>query len=281
MNTTTSKDGTTIAYERLGSGPPLVLVDGAFCRRAFGPMPDLAKLLAEHFTVFHYDRRGRGDSTDTAPYSVDREVDDLAAIVEAAGGSPNMYGISSGAALAIRAVGSGVSVKKLVVYEPPFALDGTHTPTPADFREQIAASIAAGRRDDAVKLFMKVVGVPAFGIFFMRLMPNVWPKLRAVAHTLPYDFALLGETQSGGPLPDELREKLVAIRVPTLALAGGKSPEWMHHASKTVAQTVQSGTFQVVPGQDHNAAAKAMAPFLRTFFGTVATSSDVASQVSA
>jgi pimeloyl-ACP methyl ester carboxylesterase len=266
MQTTTSKDGTTIAFEKLGQGPPVVLVDGAFCRRAFGPMPALAKLLAEQFTVFHYDRRGRGESGDTAPYAVEREVEDLRAVVDAAGGKPFMYGISSGAALALRAVGSGVGVKKLVVYEPPFALDATHTPSPADFREQIAEFVKSGNRDSAVKLFMKVVGVPAFGIFFMRLLPNVWPKLRDVAHTLPYDFAVLGETQSGGALPDELREKIAEISVPTLAMAGGKSPNWMHHASKKVAETVKDGSFRVIPGQDHNLGAKALAPVLRETF---------------
>jgi pimeloyl-ACP methyl ester carboxylesterase len=266
MKTTTSRDGTRLAYEALGSGPPLVLVDGAFCRRTFGPMPDLAKLLAARFTVFHYDRRGRGESGDTPPHAVEREVEDLEAIVAAAGGSPFLYGISSGAALSIRGVASGLAVKKLAVYEPPFALDGTHTPSPADFREQIAAMLAAGKRDDAVKLFMKVVGAPSFAIFFMRLLPGVWPKLRAVAHTLPYDFAVLGDTQSGGPLPAELREKLASITIPTLALAGGKSPEWMHHASKKVVETVALGSFRVVPGQDHNVSARAMAPVLTDFF---------------
>jgi pimeloyl-ACP methyl ester carboxylesterase len=266
MHTTTSKDGTTIAYEKLGSGPPVVLVDGAFCRRAFGPMPTLAPLLAKHFTVLHYDRRGRGDSGDTQPYASDRELEDLVAVVQAAGGEPFLYGISSGAALALRGVASGIKVKKLVVYEPPFALDGTHTPSPPDYREQIAGSMERGDRDAAVKLFMKAVGAPAFAIFMMRLMPNVWPKLRAVAHTLAYDFALLGDTQSGGPLPGELREKLASIQVPTLAMAGGKSPNWMHHASKTVASTVQHGEFRVIPGQDHNLGAKALLPVLLEYF---------------
>jgi pimeloyl-ACP methyl ester carboxylesterase len=266
MHTAISKDGTEIAYEKLGSGPAVVLVDGAFCRRTFGPMPALAKLLAPHFTVFHYDRRGRGDSGDTAPYAVEREVDDLRAVVEATGTTPFVYGISSGAALALRAVGSGMAVKKLVVYEPPFALDATHTPSPPDFREQIADFVKSGNRDAAVKLFMKVVGVPAFGIFFMRLLPNVWPKLRAVAHTLPYDFAVLGDTQSGGALPPELAEKVSAIDVPTLAMAGSKSPDWMHHASKKISKTVQKGSFRVIPGEDHNLGAKALAPVLLETF---------------
>jgi pimeloyl-ACP methyl ester carboxylesterase len=265
----TSKDGTSIAYEQRGSGPPLVLVDGAFCRRGFGPMPTLAPLLASRFTVFHYDRRGRGDSGDTRPYAVEREVEDLAAVVQAAGEPVLLYGISSGAALALRTAASGlVKVRKLAVYEAPFALDGTHRPAPADFREQIAAMVSSGRRDAAVKLFMKVVGVPGFGILIARLLPNVWPKLRAVAHTLPYDFAILGDTQSGGAMPSELRAKLAAISAPTLAMAGGKSPQWLHHAARQVAELVPAGSFRVVPGQDHNIAAKAIAPFLSEFFST-------------
>ena len=266
MKTTRSSDGTVIAYEELGSGPPVILVDGAFCRRAFGPMTALAALLSTRFTVFHYDRRGRGESGDTPPYDAQREVEDLAAIVEKAGAAPYVYGISSGAALVIRAMGHGVPAKKLALYEPPFALDGMHHPSPADYREQIAAMLAAGRRDDAVKLFMKVVGVPAFGIFFMRLLPNVWPKLRAVAHTLPYDFAVLGDTQHGGPLPVDLAACLAAIEVPTLAMAGTKSPAWMHHNGKTIATRVAGASFRAIEGQDHNLSAKALAPILFEHF---------------
>jgi len=271
MNTLTSKDGTRIAYEQLGSGPPIVLVDGAFCGRTFGPMPALAKLLAPHFTVFHYDRRGRGGSGDTPPYAVERELEDLSAVcalgaARSARGTVFLYGISSGAVLALRGAGSGLPVEKLVVYEPPLALDGTHTPDPPDFREQIAAFVAKGERDSAVKLFMKVVGVPAFGIFFMRLLPNVWPKLRAVAHTLPYDFAVLGETQSGSAMPGELAAILRAISAPTLALFGGKSPAWMQHAVKRVAEIVPGATTDIVLGQDHNVSAAAMAPRLSNYF---------------
>ena len=268
MKTARSKDGTIIAYEHIGSGPALVLVDGAFCYRAFGPMPKLAALLAPHFTVYFYDRRGRGESGDTLPYVIDREIEDLNAIVDAAGGRAFIYGISSGAALAMRAVASGVRAQKLVVYEPPFALDGTRFPDPADYREQITSMIAAGERDNAVKLFMKVVGAPAFVIFMMRLFPNVWPKLRSVAHTLPYDLTVLGDTQRGAAFPSEFREQLASITTPTLSLAGGKSLPWMHHAAKVVAETIPHASFRVIPGQDHNVAAKAIAPALIEYFST-------------
>jgi pimeloyl-ACP methyl ester carboxylesterase len=231
-------------------------------------MPKLAPLLAEQFTVFFYDRRGRGESSDTSPYAVAREIEDLAAIVDVAGGAASLYGISSGAALALLAVASGVRATKLVVYEPPFSLDDTRYPDPPDYRERIASMIAAGKRDEAVKLFMKVVGAPSFVIFMMRLLPNVWPKLRAVAHTLPYDLTILGDTQRGAPLPGELREQLASIATPTLSMAGGKSPAWMHHAARVVSDAIPRASFRVVPGQDHNVAAKALAPHLLEFLAS-------------
>jgi pimeloyl-ACP methyl ester carboxylesterase len=267
MNTLTSRDGTIIAYEKLGNGPPVVLVDGAFCHRAFGPMPALAALLSKHFTVFHYDRRGRGDSGDTAPYAVEREVEDLKALVDVAGGSASVYGISSGAALSMLAVADGLRATKLAIYEPPFALDGKHHPNPADFREQIATMLASNRRDDAVKTFMKVVGVPTLAILFMRCLPNVWPKLRAVAHTLPYDFAVLGDTQTGDPLPAAYKQRLTTIGIPMLAMAGSKSPPWMHHAVDVIAALVPNAKRSTIAKQDHNVSAKAMAPSLVEFFG--------------
>jgi len=266
MSVVVSADGTRIAYEMNGSGPPLLLVDGAFCSRAFGPMPALAPLLTSRFSVVTFDRRGRGESGDTSPYAVERELEDLNAVATAVGGSLFVYGTSSGAVLAARAVAAGLPTAKLALHEPPVALDGTHAPTPADFRERIASDVVAGRRGDAVKLFMRVVGVPSAGIFFMRLMPNVWPKLTAVAHTLPYDFAVLGDTQSGGPVPAELAGALSSIRVPTVLLVGGKSPPWMHHAAKRVTDHIVGSTVRVLPGQTHNVKAKSVAPALIEHF---------------
>jgi pimeloyl-ACP methyl ester carboxylesterase len=265
MNTVTSKDGTRIAYERRGSGPPLVLVDGAMCSRAFGPSPSLAPLLAPHFTVFYYDRRGRGDSGDTPPYAIERESEDLAAVVDAAGGSAFVYGSSSGAALALRAAASGVHARRLVLHEPPYAMDASASPLLASYRGRIAELLAADRRGDAVALFMKVVGVPAFGVFMMRLMPNVWPKLKAVAHTLPYDFAQLGDTP-GTPLPRELLDRMGAVKAPTLMVLGGKSPPWMARAVEAVASAIPGAKQRTVPGQNHAIAAKAIAPVLMEFF---------------
>ena len=266
MSVATSSDGTRIGYQVQGSGPPLLLVDGAFCSRAFGPMPALAPLLSSRFSVVTFDRRGRGESGDTAPYAVERELEDLTAVAAAVGGPLFVYGTSSGAVLAARAVDSGLPAAKLVLHEPPLALDGTHAPAPADFRERIAEHLKAGRRSEAVKVFMRVVGVPGIGIFFMRLMPGVWPKLRAVAHTLPYDFAILGDTQSGGPMPAELGAVLSSLRLPTLLLVGGKSPPWMHHAAQRLADQIAGATLRVLPGQTHNVSAKAVAPALIEHF---------------
>jgi pimeloyl-ACP methyl ester carboxylesterase len=266
MSTVTSKDGTRIAYERIGSGPSVILVDGAFCRRSFGPARALAKRLAPRFTAVLYDRRGRGDSGDAPEYRVEREIEDLAAIAGALDETPFVYGTSSGAVLAARAVAAGVPARKLAVYEPPLALDGTHHPSPPDFRERIAALLSEGRRGDAVKLFMQVVGVPRIGLAFMRLIPGVFRGLKDAAHTLPHDFAILGDTQSGGPLPAELEAALRSIRVPTLAMVGGKSPAWMSHACRRVAEVVSGARTDTLPRQTHNVSAKSMAPALVRFF---------------
>ena len=276
MNTVTSSDGTTIAYDQLGSGPPLLLVDGAFCSRSFGPMPGLAKLLKDRFTVVCYDRRGRGDSGDTQPYAVAREIDDIKALVNAMGGEAFIYGTSSGAVLAARAVAAGVRAKKLAMYEPPLALDGTHYPKPADYMEQTTAHLREGRRADAIKLFMKVVGVPGFAVFIMQLLP-MFKGLKTVAHTLPYDFAVLGDTQRGGPLPDELKRALNAVTVPTLVAAGGKSADWFKHTARVVSDAMGGEKCTaIVPGQNHNASAKAIAPLLIQFFAPQAASTRAA-----
>jgi|SRR6266850_2797121 len=177
MQRVISQDGTAIAYDKLGQGSPIILVDGAFCSRSFGPMPKLAPLLAPHFTVFAYDRRGRGDSGDTKPYAVEREVEDIAALINKAGGSASVFGMSSGAALALRAGASGLNIHKPALYEPPCMVDTSgHTP-PADHQAQLTRLIAAGRRGDAVKFFLtKVMDTPAMFFYIMRCMPR-WPKM--------------------------------------------------------------------------------------------------------
>lgn len=267
MNTVVSADGTTIAYDRAGAGPALILVDGAFCGRSFGPMPDLVPLLAPHFTVYTYDRRGRGESGDTGPYAVEREIDDIEALIDVAGGTAHVYGISSGAVLAMRASAAFAGkVARLAVYEAPMLVDDSRTPPPADYRERIDAMIAAGRTGDTVTFFMtKMVGAPAFVPVIMRLLP-AWKKLKAVAPTLRYDMAVLGDSQTGHGLPAEMAKALATIEAPTLVMAGGKSPAWLHHTADAVAGAVPGALRQTLPGQTHQVKAAAIAPALIAHF---------------
>lgn len=262
MPTVISKDGTRIAYDRQGQGLPIILADGALCYRAFGPMKPLAALLAKHFTVYTYDRRGRGESGDTPPYAIDREVEDLQALLEEAGGSAYVYGISSGAALALEAANRFPAIKKLALYEAPFVVDDSSPPVPEDFLARLNALLAAGRRGSAVRLFMKLVGVPAVFVALMRVMPS-WSKLTGVAHTLPYDITLTKDQQKGQPLP---AGRWSSITVPTLAVAGGKSPAWMRNAMRALADVLPNATCRTLDGQTHMVSPKALAPVLLEFF---------------
>jgi pimeloyl-ACP methyl ester carboxylesterase len=261
-----SSDGTTIAYEQRGEGRPLILIDGALCTRTFGPMPKLVPLLAHHFAVISYDRRGRGTSGDTAPYAVEREIEDIQALIEVAGGSAFLYGMSSGAVLALRVAASGPGVTKLALYEPPLTIAGSPLPVPPDRKAEITALVRSGRRGDAVTTFLRMVGAPGVAILMTRIIPGVWSKLTAVAHTLPYDFAILGETGAGKPLPAELEHVMASISVPTLVGVGGKSPAWMRHAVETVAGAIPGAAKRVLAGQRHNVSANAIAPALTEFF---------------
>ena len=262
MTKTVSKDGTAIAIDRTGRGPALVFVDGAMCYRASGPSQPMAAALADHFTVFTYDRRGRGDSGDTSPYDVQREVDDLEAVIREAGGQAFVFGVSSGAALALEAASRGVPMRKLALYEAPFFVDDSRPALPDDFVPTMNAALAAGRRADAVKMFMKLVGVPGVFIMMMRLMP-AWPKLTAVAHTLPYDLAIVGPYQKGRPLP---ATRWTGATVPTLVMDGGKSPTWMRNATRSLAAVVPNATYRTLEGQTHMVKPKALAPPLVEFF---------------
>lgn len=260
--TVTSRDGTTIAYEKTGSGPSVLLVDGAMCYRASGPARPLAQRLATRFTVYTYDRRGRGESGDTAPYAVEREIEDIAALIDAAGGSVLLYGISSGAALAMDAANALTGVTRLATYEAPFIVDDTHTPRTRTFQDTLDAAIAANRPGDAVKYFMRVVGVPAPVVAIMRLTP-MWTKLTTIAHTLPYDARVLGDTGEGTPLSTE---RWSSVTVPTLVMAGGKSPEYMRNSQRAIADLLPDTRHEVLPGQTHLLKPDAVAPLLLEFF---------------
>ncbi|WP_053206395.1 alpha/beta fold hydrolase [Jiangella muralis] len=263
-STVTSADGTAIAYTKVGSGPPLILVDGALCHRDFGPMSDLADGLADRFTVYLYDRRGRGESGDTAPYTVERETEDLEALIAAAGGEVFMYGCSSGAALALETAkrpGSGVT--KLALYELPAITDDTAKPWPGDLLARTDALVAADRRSDVVKLFMKTVGTPSFVVAIMRLTP-VWKKLKAVAHTIPNDFRVLGDTGYGKPFP---ADRWSAVTQPTLVMDGGKSPEYMRGSQRRLAEVLPNAQHRTLPGQTHMVKAAVHVPVLAGYFG--------------
>jgi pimeloyl-ACP methyl ester carboxylesterase len=268
MATVTSKDGTTIAYETMGMGEPLILVDGAMCYRDSGPMRPLAEALKDHFTVLIYDRRGRGESGDTLPYAIDREVEDIEALLWAVGGSAYLYGCSSGGALALEAASRLPGVKKLMIYEAPFIVDASRDPLGDSYLERIKALVAADRRSDAVKLFMKMVGMPGFLIFIMPFMGKVWPKLTGIAHTLPYDLTITTPYQQGKPLPAGRWNEVTA---PVLVADGGKSPAWMRNAQAALARNLNAD-YRTLPGQTHMVRADAQAPVIIGFFRGVSSS---------
>lgn len=261
MERAISRDGTAIAFERSGAGPAVILVDGALCSRGFGPMPKLAPLLARSFTVLTYDRRGRGDSGDTKPYAVEREIEDLEALLRAAGGSASVLGLSSGGALALEAAAAKLPITRVAVYEPPYMVDDGGSHARAGHQARLEQLISRGGRGEAVKYFMrKMVGVPAFFVAFMRLMPGVWRKLEAVAHTLPYDAAIM---RGFGPPP---AERFASIDVRTLALHGARTDARLVKATEAVARVVPAARHHILQGQNHNVKPEVLAPVVAEFF---------------
>jgi pimeloyl-ACP methyl ester carboxylesterase len=249
MYTVTSKDGTKIAYDKVGHGPALILVAGAFSYRKYPGQVKLAELLSENFTVYNYDRRGRGDSGDTQQYSIEHEIEDLQAIIDEAGGSAYVWGLSSGAVLALQAAAKGVSITKLALHEPPFVVDDAGHIPPKDIAAQIKELIAANRRTEAIKYFMtKGMGAPSFVVSLMRIMPGVWSKLMAIAHTLPYDAALLDGYMDGNPLPDKLWS---TVTMPTLVLEGTESPTALRHGAQALAQVLPNAQLLSKKGLGH------------------------------
>lgn len=264
MPTVTSKDGTTIAYDTIGQGPAVILVDGALgSRSSFGGDSELARLLAPHFTVYTYDRRGRGTSTDTQPFAVAREVEDIEALVDAAGGTAYLYGISSGGALALEAaIGLRSKVTELAIYEVPYDSSDAGVQAWHAYRTKLDALTAAGQRGDAVALFMQFVGVPDDMLTGMRQSP-MWPTLEAVAPTLPYDAAALGVDRT---VPTE---RAAALTIPTLIMDGGASYEmmpFMRATAEALTQAIPHAEHRILEGQTHNVDAKALAPALTAFF---------------
>jgi pimeloyl-ACP methyl ester carboxylesterase len=255
METTTSKDGTTLAFDRRGEGPPVVVVGGASVDRAAGA--GLSSELAPDFTVLNHDRRGRGDSGDTPPYAVDREIEDVMAMLDAAGGSAVLFGSSSGAALALKAVVAGAPATKLVLWEPPFIPEGEPRP-PADTASISRAFVDEGRRSDAVEFFMsKVVGLPPEVVEQAKTSP-VWAQQEAIAHTLAYDAEIMGDYE----LP---AEDAATVTVPTLVMAGDASFPWMAVTASALADAMPNGEFRLLEGQSHGASPEALGAAVRAF----------------
>jgi pimeloyl-ACP methyl ester carboxylesterase len=257
MESVTSNDGTTITFDRLGDGPPVILVcGGSVDRMSNAPV---AALLAPRFTVFNYDRRGRGASGDTPPYAVQREIEDLDAMLGAAGGSGFVYGSSSGAALVLESAAAGLPITKLALWEPPYILDPTFRP-PADQVEQYNRMLSEGRRGDAVEFFMaRVVGMPAEFVAQARSQPW-WAAAEALAHTLPYDATIMGDYS----IPEDRAGRVSA---PTLVMAGGASPPFLRESAEALSKSLPHGETRILEGQEHNVAPEAVAGALQDFFG--------------
>ena len=261
--TVLSDDGTVIAFTRLGHGPALVLVDGALAFRQNGPSAHIASLLASHFTVYAYDRRGRGESGDTRPYAMAREIEDLRAIIRGAGDSAVVLGSSSGAALAMHGVVAGLPIRRLALYEPPLGEPRPGGPSWEEARRQLDVLVASGDRGGAVKYFLgSMFGAPRPLVTAMPVvMPGSWKKLKSVAHTLPYDLAILSDRSV-------LAERAKEIGVPTLVVGGGNSPQFMRRAAESVAQALPHARVVLLPDQNHDLskAGKALTPILTEFF---------------
>lgn len=258
MKTTLSADGTKIAFDQTGQGPPIILVVGAFNDRSTGA--PLAKALESQFTVLNYDRRGRGASGDTLPYAVEREVEDLDALIREAGGAARVFGYSSGANLALDGAARGLNITKLALYEPPFMVGDDVPRPPKDMAGQLAKLVASGRRGEAVELFQtKLVGIPEHVVVQLRNAP-FRPALEAMAHTLVYDASIVGDLE----LPTA---QLRSIKTPTLVVYGSESPAFLGTAARALAQALPTGNVRALDGQTHDIVTAALAPVLLEFFG--------------
>ncbi|MCM3127942.1 alpha/beta fold hydrolase [Paenibacillus provencensis] len=266
MHFAISKDGTQIAYDKKGNGPAVILVTGAFSYRKFPAQVELTDLLSEQFTVYNYDRRGRGDSGDTQPYAVQCEIEDLEAVIHEAGGSAAVWGLSSGAIIALQAAANGAAITKLALHEPPFLVEADGRKVPADFLQQVTRLIKENRRADAVKYFITTgMGAPAFVVGMMRMMPGVWSKLVSIAHTLPYDAAISDEYMKGRALPRDLWS---SVKIPTAVLEGTESPAELRQGAAALAKVLPNAQLVSKKGLGHTKKlnAKLIASELSAFF---------------
>jgi pimeloyl-ACP methyl ester carboxylesterase len=265
MPTVTSQDGTTIAFDKVGSGPAVILVNGAMAYRALDPsMAHLAELLGNHFMVYNYDRRGRGASSDTQPFAKQREIEDLQALVEDAGGTAMVFGISSGGVVSLDAAAVTPGISKVGVYEPSLIVDDSRPPVPADYTEHLTTLAAEGKRDEAVEYFLtQAVGIPAAYLGGMKQDQATWSGMTGVAHTLAYDAAFVGTLMQGKPLPTD---RWIKVTVPVLVADGGDSSAWVHHAADALANVLPHASRQTLAGQTHMVDPTVLAPVLIEFF---------------
>ena len=268
MSTVTSADGTTIGFDAYGKGRPLILIDGATAHRAVNPTnAQVGELLNDDFRTYVYDRRGRGESTDTAPYAIQREIEDIAALiedasVEGAGQPAILFGWSSGCLLALDAAAAGLPIAGLVLFEPPVVVDDVRPPLPSDYVEQLDAFVAEGRRDKAAELFMTAaVGMPAEAVAGMKQSPY-WAPLEEIAHTIAYDGRLMGTTMSGNPLPTD---RWADVKVPVLVLYGDQTWPALSAGAQAVGAVLSNATVRAIPGENHSTEAATLAPVLREF----------------
>jgi pimeloyl-ACP methyl ester carboxylesterase len=259
----TSKDGTRIAYDRIGNGPPLVLVAGAVMNRAF-PNP-LGSLLAADFTVFNYDRRGRNESGDTQPYAMEREIEDLEAVVKESGPA-FVLGMSSGAVLALEAAAAGLPIKKLALYEPPLLVDDSRPPAPADYVKRLREAVSAGHPGEAVEIFMReAVLVPPEEVAGMRNSP-MWPAMEAIAPTLAYDGVIMDGLILGKTFPAERAKRWASVTIPTLIMNGGAGWPFMQTGADALAEVMPNARRKTLEGQTHDVNPEVLAPVLKEFF---------------
>ena len=260
-STVTSADGTTIAYTATGDGPAVIVVDGALCHRSFGPSAGIAEQLAPEYTVYTYDRRGRGESGDADTYAPEREVEDIAALIQAAGGQARVVGFSSGGALALLAAAANIGVTKVACYEVPYVTQDWHRDLGVRYTADLHRALDEGRLDDMPALFMTLVGMPAEQLEEMRHSP-VWPQFTAVAKSLTYDNAVL-DYRAGGAVPTGL---LATITVPVLVMDGGASPAILRDPAGIIAGACPNAEHQTLAGQTHEVSAEVVGPVLAKFF---------------
>ncbi|MFF3300028.1 alpha/beta fold hydrolase [Streptomyces sp. NPDC001741] len=257
MDKTLSRDGTSIAYRRHGDGPPVILVGGALSTAA--DEAPLAAGLAPRFTVVTYDRRGRGASGDSGPYTIRREIEDLAAVAARVGGNVSLFGMLSGGALALEAHAAGLPVDLLAVYEPPYAQGAEQLLRASRRTALLHRLLEKGDRAGAVELHLSGAGVPPRTITHMRRAP-LWPRLEAMAHTLAYDDALVG----GGAVPTE---RFASLTARTLVVTGGFSTPQAQATTLALAAAVPRARHRTLTGQTRELAPHVIAPVLADFFG--------------